>query len=150
MRYVKDTSCSPKELIDVHLGRRTFVHSELENKLMEYCIIMDQRYYGLRRQDIKHVAFQSAKRNGLKYPFNQETSTCGKKWLRSFLERHPVLSVRTREGISESNESELRKVNHPAHRIFSVDETGITTVQHRHSKVVSMRGKKEVASLTLA
>jgi len=44
-------------------------------------------------------------------------------------------------------ESELRKVNHPAHRIFSVDETGITTVQHRHGKF-SMRGKKVVASLT--
>jgi hypothetical protein len=130
---------------------------------------MDQTYYGLRSQDIKHMAFHLAKRNGLKHPFNQETSACGKKWLRSFLERHPlhpVLSMRTPEGISaarvkgftsenvarffESNESELRKFNHPPHRIFSVDETGNTTVQHRHSKVVSMRGRKEVASLTSA
>jgi hypothetical protein len=47
-------------------------------------------------------------------------------------------------------ESELRKVNNPVHRIFNADETGIVTLQHRHSKVVSMRGKKEVASLTLA
>jgi len=47
-------------------------------------------------------------------------------------------------------ESELIKVNHPVHRIFNADATGITTVQHRHSKVVSMRGKKEVASLTSA
>jgi len=47
-------------------------------------------------------------------------------------------------------ESELRKVNHPVHRIFSVDATGITTVQYRQSKVVSMRGKKEAASLTSA
>jgi len=46
-------------------------------------------------------------------------------------------------------ESELRKANHPVHRIFNVDKTGLTTVQHRHSKVVSMRGKKEVASLTM-
>jgi hypothetical protein len=79
--YVKDTSCSPKELVNVHLGRRTFLPSELENKLVEYCIIMDQRYYGLRRQDIKRMAFQWAKRNGLKRPFNQETSAFGKKWL---------------------------------------------------------------------
>ena len=47
-------------------------------------------------------------------------------------------------------ESELRKVIHQAHRICNVDETGITTVQHRHSKVISMRGKKEVVSLTSA
>ena len=47
-------------------------------------------------------------------------------------------------------ESELRKVNHQAQRIFSFDATGITAVQHRYSKVVSMRGKKEMASLTSA
>jgi hypothetical protein len=44
--------------------------------------------------------------------------------------------------------SELRNVNYQAYRIFNVDETRITTVQHRHSKVITMRGKKEVASLT--
>jgi hypothetical protein len=48
------------------------------------------------------------------------------------------------------SESELRKVNHPAHRIFSFDETRITRVQHRRSKVVSTRGKKEVEFLTSA
>ena len=48
-------------------------------------------------------------------------------------------------------ESELRKVNnHPVHRTFFADETRIVTVQKRHSKFVSTRGKKEVASLTLA
>jgi hypothetical protein len=34
--------------------------------------------------------------------------------------------------------------------MFNVDETGITTAQHRHSKVVSMRGKKEEVSVTSA
>jgi hypothetical protein len=47
-------------------------------------------------------------------------------------------------------ESEVRKVNHKTHRIFHVDATGITIVQHRHSKVVSMKGKKEGAFLTSA
>jgi hypothetical protein len=82
------------------------------------------------------------------------------------LERHPVLSLRIPEGISAARvkgftsenaarffdiyESEVRKFNHQANRIFSVDETRVTTVQHRHSKVVSMRSKKDVASLTSA
>jgi len=56
-RYVKGTSRSPKELGNVHLGRRTVLPSELENKLFEYCIVMDQRYYELRREDIKRMAF---------------------------------------------------------------------------------------------
>jgi len=73
------TSPSPEELVNVHLGRKTVLPSELENKLVEYCIIMDQSYYGLRRQDIKRMAFQLAIRNGLKHPFNQENSEVGKK-----------------------------------------------------------------------
>jgi len=52
-RYVKDTSPSPEELLNVHLGRRTVLPSEPENKFLEYFIIVDQRYYGLRRKDLK-------------------------------------------------------------------------------------------------
>jgi len=111
----------------------------------------------------KTHAFQLAIINGLEHPFNKEKSVDGKKWLQSFLKRYPVISMRT-EGISAARvkgftpeniarfldiyESELRKVNHKACRIFDVDVTGITIVQHRHSKTVSMRHKKEVASLT--
>ena len=62
----------------MHLGR-TVLPSELENKLVEYCVIMDRNYYGLRRQDIKRTAFQLAIRNGLKHPFNQENSEAGTK-----------------------------------------------------------------------
>jgi hypothetical protein len=49
------------------------------NKIVEYCIIMDERYYGLRRQDIKCMAFQLAIRNGLQHPLNPEKSAAGKK-----------------------------------------------------------------------
>jgi hypothetical protein len=34
---------------------------------------------------MKRMAFHLAIRNGLKYPFNQEKSEAGKKWLGSFL-----------------------------------------------------------------
>jgi len=48
-RYVKDTVRSPEELQNVHLGKIILLPSEHENKLVQYCITMDQRYYGLRR-----------------------------------------------------------------------------------------------------
>jgi hypothetical protein len=54
-RYVKDTSRSPEELVDVHLGRRNVLPSELENKLVQYCITMNQRYYGLSCKDTEHM-----------------------------------------------------------------------------------------------
>jgi len=52
-RYVKDITPSPEELQNVHLGRIALLPSGHENKVVEHCITMDQRYYGLRRQDIK-------------------------------------------------------------------------------------------------
>ena len=124
---------------NVNLGIRTVLASELENELVEFCIIMDQRYCGLRWQDIKGMVFKLAI-NGLKHPFNQEKSVDGKKWLQSFLKRHPVLSMRTPEGISAAQlkgftsenstifdiyESELRKVNHKAHRYSMLMQQGL-------------------------
>jgi len=76
---VKDTSRSSEEVVNVHLGRKTVLPSELEAKRVEQCVIMDQSYYGLRHQDIKRMAFQLAITNGLKHPFNQENSEAGKK-----------------------------------------------------------------------
>jgi len=48
--YVKYTSRSSEEVVNVLLGgEKTVLPSELENKLVEYCVIVDQSYYGLRR-----------------------------------------------------------------------------------------------------
>jgi hypothetical protein len=49
-----------RELVNVHLGRRTVLPSELENKLVDYCIIMDQ-YIGQRRQVIKSFSVGNKK-----------------------------------------------------------------------------------------
>jgi hypothetical protein len=44
----------------------------------------------------------------------------------------------------------MDKIGQSSSRVFSVDETGITTsiLQDKHQKVVSSRGKKQVAALT--
>ena len=44
---MKNTSRSPEELVNVHLGRSTVLPNKLVNKLVQNCIAMDQRYYGL-------------------------------------------------------------------------------------------------------
>ena len=75
---MKYTFRSPEELSNVHSGRRTVLPSELENQLVEYCIIMDQSYYGLRCWDIKRMVYQLTIRNVLKHLFNQENSEAGK------------------------------------------------------------------------
>ena len=37
---MKDTFRSSEEVVNEHLGRKTVLPSELENKLVEYCVIM--------------------------------------------------------------------------------------------------------------
>jgi len=53
-RYVKDTSRSVEELVNVHVGRRTVLPSELKNKLVGFCIIMDQRSKILWTETLGH------------------------------------------------------------------------------------------------
>jgi len=45
---------------------------------------------------------------------------------------------------------ELKTSNNQAHNIFSVNKSWITAVQQRHSKIVSVRRKKEVECPTSA
>nr|CAH7765781.1 unnamed protein product [Callosobruchus chinensis] len=101
--------------------------------------------------------------NNLKHPFNLITASAGKKWLRGFMNRHPDLSFRTSEPMSAARvkgfnpeavnhffdlyEPEFDKVRSPSHRVYNVDETGITVVLHKRSKVISVKGKKQVAAL---
>lgn len=54
-----DTVCKTK------LGKKPVLSPELENELVRYCLIMDQKFYGLTRRDIRSMAFQLARRNNL-------------------------------------------------------------------------------------
>jgi len=39
-------------LVNVHLGRVTVVPAELRNEIVQECITIVQRYFGLRNHDI--------------------------------------------------------------------------------------------------
>lgn len=164
-RYAKSNK-TPEELVGLSIGRKPVLSPELENELVQYALSMEERFFGLRARDVKRLAFQLAIRNNLAHPFNGENKSAGKKWLRLFFKRHPQLSMRTPQGMSAARikgftaenvstffdlyEPEYNKLQDPFQRIFNVDETGITVVQHKHSKVISLRGKKQVSSLTSA
>jgi hypothetical protein len=46
--YVKDISLSSEELLNVYVGKSAVLPNEFQNKRVKCCMIMDQRYYGLR------------------------------------------------------------------------------------------------------
>lgn len=126
---------------------------------------MDQQYFGLRLKDIRYLAFELALRNNLNHPFTKSRIIAGKKWLNGFLRRHPTLSIRTPQSISAARikgftkenvdkffdiyESGLAKIKYSPNRVYNVDETGITVVQHKHSKIISMKKKSKFMLLHL-
>lgn len=162
--YVKSNT-NIDELLQGKLGRKPTFHPEIEEELVNYCIEMVNKYYGLRASDIKTMAFQLAIKNNIPHQFSDK-GRAGKKWLKSFLSRHPELSFRTPEattalrarGFTKEKVSqffnllnpELEKVNHDPTRIFNVDETGVTVVQSKMSKVLCMKGQKQVGGLSSA
>lgn len=165
-RYVKDHEKTPETLVGVSLGRKPVLSENIEELLVKYCVDMDSRYFGLRRKDITRMAFQLAMHNGVKHPFSAQKQSAGRKWLKGFLKRHPQLALRKPQGTSinrikgfsqenvkiffELYEPELLKIKSNPLRLYNVDETGITIVQHKSVKVVSLKGKRNVANLTSA
>ncbi|XP_011859539.1 PREDICTED: jerky protein homolog-like [Vollenhovia emeryi] len=118
----------------------------------------------MRRRDLKTMAFLLALKNNVTHPLKNESA--GRNWLKGFLKRHPNLSLRTPRatsyaratGFTKENvksffdmyEPEFERVKRQPHRIYNVDETGMCIVQHKSEKIITLKGKKEVATITSA
>ena len=122
--------------------------------------------FGLTTNDVRSLAYQLAVRNGLPNSFNKKKEKAGKDWLQSFMKRNPELTLRQPEATSAARamsfnpvnvnkffdlyESIMDKFHFPPHRIFNCDETGVTTVQGKPSKVLAKTGRRQVGGLVSA
>lgn len=158
-------NCTPEQAVKVKRGRQTVLSSKLEDELVNYCLAMEASFFGLTRSDLRRMAVQLAENNGLEHPFKNDIA--GKKWVRLFLKRHhDKLSARKPSGTSYSRALGFNKENtqkfynlledvydkgkFTPDKIYNVDESGITVVQSKVAKVIGLRGKKQIASLTSA
>jgi hypothetical protein len=87
------------------------------------------------------------------------------KLLKYFLQRHPRLTLRP-QGLSYTRatsftpeavshffsffEPAVEKISPSPAILFNCDETGITMVQHRHTKVLGLKGKHQISALQVA
>ncbi|KAF0745903.1 tigger transposable element-derived protein 2-like, partial [Aphis craccivora] len=63
------------------LGRESTLGDTLESELLKYALLMESKYYGLTRNDLKQMAYQLAVQNKIKHPFlSQFMPYGGFKW----------------------------------------------------------------------
>lgn len=144
-------------------GRHTVFNKEQEGQLEKYILDCCKSFYGITPNSLRRIAFQFAEANKLKHNFNKETQLAGKDWYYGFMSRHSSISLRIPEAtslnrITAFNATEVNlffdqlktiqtKYSIPGHRIFNIDETGISTVQKNY-KILAPKGLKQIAKAT--
>lgn len=123
-------------------------------------------YYGLSSIEGRLLAYQFASQLKKKMPSSWiENKMSGRDWFFSFMLRHPKLSLRKPEATSLARASAFNRTNvelffnlydkatqnitFEAHRIWNMDETGLTTV-HKPDRVIAGCGRKQVGQITSA
>lgn len=143
------------------LGRfKPIFSSEQEHCLVEHVLLMEKRLFGLTYKDLRGLAFQFAEANKIEHTFNRASKIAGEDWLSGFMKRHPQLSLRAAEPTSVARAMGFNMVNVNKFfdlleelidqhkflptKIFNVDETGVTTVPKKQSKIIALKGRKQV------
>nr|XP_023020863.1 uncharacterized protein LOC111509369 [Leptinotarsa decemlineata] len=144
-------------------GRHAVFNYEQEQQLETYIVECCKSFYGITPSSLRRIGFRFAEVNKLRHNFNKNTQLAGKDWYYGFMARHPSISLRMPEAtsinrITAFNATEVNlffdqlkiiqaKHNIPGHRIFNVDEIGISTVQKNY-KILAPKGVKQIGKAT--
>ncbi|XP_074033075.1 uncharacterized protein [Leptinotarsa decemlineata] len=140
--------------------------SAQEEQLAKYFIQSSKMNYGLTYTQAQKLAYDYAKKLNVKYPPSWNNSLSARKdWMKSFMKRYPILSLRKAENTSmarvsafnETNVKEffdnlqraLEKYKITPERIYNLDETGVATVLDV-PKVIAKTGTKQVGQAVSA
>lgn len=167
-RYVQKKKKNEKDFkIDKTEGKFKSVFStEQELELEKYLKDMEMRLFGLTMTDFRRLAYELAVKNNCAHRFNIDNEMAGKDWMECFLKRHPTLTLRKPESTSGARAMGFNRVavseffrlllytidkyELTGDRIYNCDETGLTVNSKGHTKVLALKGKRQVGVLTSA
>lgn len=164
-KKAKNSELPFNDIVNTKLGRHSILGENIEKQLVDYVLKMEGQFYGLTKKDLCRMAYLLAIRNGIEHPFKNEIA--GRSWVDAFLRRHHnLLSIRRPTGTSfaralgfnrenvtqffDNLEAEYEKHQFGPHRIYNVDETGLSVVPSKIPKVIGRKGKRQIASITSA
>jgi hypothetical protein len=99
-----DYVCSnwdPFQATQSKLGRKPIIPPAFEENLVEYLLLIERKYFGCTRDDVRRLAFQLAVQNNIPSPFSIAKEAEGKDWFKRCMKRHSdTLSLRRSTGTS--------------------------------------------------
>ena len=126
---------------------------------------METRLMGLSSIDVRKLAFDFATKLEIQHNFNRATRLAGKDWLINFMKRN-TFSLRKAEHTSTARangfnekavkeffallKSLLDEYKFASKDIYNVDETGISVVPKSCSKVLALKGRRQVGGKVAA
>ena len=139
-------------LVGIPVGRKPVLLAYLKQQLVERLLEVDKRFHGLWCEDVMKLAYQLCERNSIEHLFRksgaktQVDEEFPKEAFRVDSARPQGVSKArvhdsTKDHVSnffDLYEAEINAHGISRHRVFNVDGTGFTIVQHKHSKVISI------------
>ncbi|XP_039304742.1 uncharacterized protein LOC105194808 isoform X3 [Solenopsis invicta] len=162
LQRLVDTDLPLKECVNVR-GRKPLMPPEIEAQLVDYLLILENRFFGITINDVRMMTYQLAIRNNLKYPFGRKEKV-GRAWFNRFIGRHSNLIIHKssddtsnfKTGFNKETVSAFFKIlgnvyeeqNYNADRIFNVDAIGFNIIQCKIPQIVCLKGKRQIGLLT--
>ena len=148
------------------LGRQQVLPLHEEEELVSHLLTMESMFFGVTRKELMKLAYEVAEKNGTPHGFNRVSKTAGKTWYKKFMLRHPEISLRQPEATSVARasgfnneavgryfdllENIIDEHKLTAMRIYNMDESGISVVQKSCQKVIGLKEKHQIGSISSA
>jgi hypothetical protein len=136
----------------------------VEEKLVYRFLQLEQHVFDVTVNYLQCLAFHFTELNHLSHRFNKDKKIAVRKWYCGFIRQHPQPSLRQpqatslarAQGFNRERVNEfvyllewiVEDKNPDATRICDVDETGLTIVQKKPRRVVSMKGRSKICSVS--
>ena len=91
------------------LGCKPIIPPALEEKLVEYLLLIGRKYFGCTRDDVRRLAFQLAVQNKIPNLLSIAKESAGKDWFKRFMKRHSDKMLRQPTGTPTARATEFSK-----------------------------------------
>ena len=101
---------NPFQATQSKLGRKPIIPPALEEKLVDYLLLFERKYFGCTRDDVRRLDFQIPVQNKIPNPFSIFKEAAGKEWFKRCMKRYSDrLSLRQPAGTSTTRATGFSK-----------------------------------------